>query len=292
VIDIATMSPIPNATILLKDAQNREVLQVVANTDADGNYRFQVPYDQTYTIIGVKNGYFQKEVKVKSSDKSGYLDRVDLPLTAYAYAAEGRVYYSDDGKPADGATVLLKGVDGEVLQEMVVTEDGLYHFGLSPESQYTLEAFKAAYPPQSIVLDTRGKPATIIYSDLQLFAYEKGKVIRLDNIYYDYDRHEIRTDAARELDRLVKIMRDNPTMKIELSSHTDARGSDAYNLRLSQRRAQSAVDYLISKGIDSSRLVAKGYGETRLLNHCANDVECSDADHQFNRRTEFTILDL
>jgi outer membrane protein OmpA-like peptidoglycan-associated protein len=292
VIDIASMSPIPNATILLKDAENREVLQVVANTDAEGNYRFQVPYDQTYTIIGVKNGYFQKEVKVNSSDKSGYLDRVDLPLTAYAYAAEGRVYYADDGKPAEGATVLLKNIDGVVLQEMVVTEDGLYHFGLSQESQYNLEAFKTAYPPQSIALDTRGKPATIIYSDLQLFAYEKGKVIRLDNIYYDYDRHEIRNDAARELDRLVKILLDNPTMKIELSSHTDARGSDAYNLRLSQRRAQSAVEYLITKGISRDRLTAKGYGETRLLNHCGNDAECTDTEHQYNRRTEFTILDL
>ncbi len=292
VFDLVSGSPIPNATILLKDSQNNEVLQVVANTDPEGRYRFDVDFDTEYTVIGVKNGYFQKELKVLSSDKSGFLDHVDLPMTAYEYAAEGRVLYADSGLPAEGATVLLKAVDGETLNQLVVDDTGVYHFGLEPESQYEVEAFKAGYPPQAIILDTRGKPATIINSDLRLFSLTKGTVVRLDNIYYDYDRHEIREDAARELDRLVKIMRENPSLRIELSSHTDARGSDPYNLRLSQRRAQAAVDYLIENGIDSTRMVAKGYGETKLLNRCTNGVECTETEHQLNRRTEFTILDL
>lgn len=292
VYDLVSGSPIPNATILLKDSLNQTVLQVVANTDHDGRYSFLVDYDESYTIMGVKNGYFQKEAKVNSSDKSGFLDNVDLPMTAYEYAAEGRVLYADGGLPAKGATVVLMSPDGNVHKEITVDETGAYHFGLDAESQYVIEAFKAGFPRQEIALDTRGKPATIIHSDLRLFALEKGTVVRLDNIYYDYDKHDIRDDAARELDRLVKILVENPTMRIELSSHTDARGSDPYNLRLSQRRAQAAVDYLISKGISSSRLIAKGYGETKLLNHCKNDVECSDVEHQLNRRTEFTILDL
>lgn len=290
--DIASDSPIPNATILLKDEFNEEVLQVVANTDAEGQYRFKVDYDKSYTIIGVKNGYFQREVKVNSSDKSGFLDDADIGLTAYDYAAEGKVIIAETGDHAVGATVLLKNEDGDVLEEMVVNEDGRYHFGLQPESGYYIEAFDRGFPPQSIALDTRGKAATIIHSDLSLFSYELGTVVRLDNIYYDYDQFEIRDDASRELDRLVTILKDNPEMRIEIGSHTDSRGSDAYNLRLSQKRADAAINYLIERGVNKARLEARGYGETKLLNHCKNEVSCSEKEHQINRRTEFKILKL
>lgn len=122
--------------------------------------------------------------------------------------------------------------------------------------------------------------------------YSVGKTFVLENLYYDFDKHNIRPDAALVLDELVQIMNENPTMKIELSSHTDSRGNDAYNMALSQRRAKAAVDYLISKGISRDRLVAAGYGETRLINECANGVQCSDEQHQANRRTEVKILDI
>jgi outer membrane protein OmpA-like peptidoglycan-associated protein len=112
----------------------------------------------------------------------------------------------------------------------------------------------------------------------------------LENIYYDFDQWSIRSDAAIELDKLVKIMNENPTIWIELGSHTDSRGKDAYNLKLSQKRAESAVQYIISKGIDKNRITAKGYGESQLLNRCANGIECNDAEHQLNRRTEFKIV--
>ncbi|MNY48356.1 Photosystem I chlorophyll a apoprotein A2 [compost metagenome] len=85
-------------------------------------------------------------------------------------------------------------------------------------------------------------------------------------------------------------MNDNPTMVIELGSHTDSRGSDSYNLQLSQKRAESAVAYIVSKGIDQKRITAKGYGETKPVNHCVNGTKCSDAEFQLNRRTEFAII--
>ena len=114
--------------------------------------------------------------------------------------------------------------------------------------------------------------------------------IRLDKILYDYDKCDIKSRAAGELDRLVKLMNDYPDMIIELSSHTDSRGSDAYNLKLSQCRADAAVAYIIGKGIVKSRIIAVGYGETRLLNGCSNGVICTEAQHQENRRTEFKIV--
>ncbi|MCK6641231.1 MAG: OmpA family protein [Bacteroidia bacterium] len=116
-----------------------------------------------------------------------------------------------------------------------------------------------------------------------------NKPIRLDNIYYDYNKWNIRPDAAIELDKLVKIMLDNPAISIELSSHTDCRGSDKYNQTLSQKRAQSAVDYIISKGIAKSRITAKGEGENKLLNKCDDGVKCTEEEHQWNRRTEFKV---
>lgn len=89
---------------------------------------------------------------------------------------------------------------------------------------------------------------------------------------------------------MVKILKDNPTIWIELGSHTDSRGKDAYNLNLSQKRAESAVDYIVSRGIDRNRITARGYGETQLLNRCSNGVECTEEEHQLNRRTEFKIV--
>ena len=114
--------------------------------------------------------------------------------------------------------------------------------------------------------------------------------IVLKVILYDLDKSFIREDAKPELDRLVQFMKDNSEVKVELSSHTDSRGSDAYNMKLSQRRAQAAVDYIISQGISKSKLIAKGYGETKLLNKCLNGVACTEAEHQINRRTEMKVI--
>ena len=116
-----------------------------------------------------------------------------------------------------------------------------------------------------------------------------NKPIVLENIYYDLDKYNIRTDAAEGLDKLVGIMRDNPDISIELGSHTDSRADDKYNMTLSQKRAESVVDYLVKHGILAERLVAKGYGETQLVNGCSNGVECSEEQHQANRRTEFKV---
>jgi outer membrane protein OmpA-like peptidoglycan-associated protein len=116
------------------------------------------------------------------------------------------------------------------------------------------------------------------------------KPIVLENIYYDYDKYDIRPNAAAELDKLAQTLQDNPGIRIELGSHTDSRNTYAYNNLLSKLRAEKVVSYLVSKGIDQTRLVAKGYGESRLLNRCENDVKCSEAEHQLNRRTEFKIL--
>lgn len=108
--------------------------------------------------------------------------------------------------------------------------------------------------------------------------------------YWDFDKSNIRPDAAIELDKVVAVMKENPTIWIVLGSHTDSRGKDQYNQWLSQSRANSAVQYIIDRGIEKSRITAKGYGESRPVNECTNGVKCSEEAHQLNRRTEFTII--
>lgn len=110
-----------------------------------------------------------------------------------------------------------------------------------------------------------------------------------ENIYYDLDKYNIRADARIALDKVVDFLNANSTLTIELGSHTDSRASNSYNMTLSQNRAEAAVDYIVSKGIDQSRITAKGYGESKLTNLCKDGVTCSEMQQQMNRRTEITV---
>jgi outer membrane protein OmpA-like peptidoglycan-associated protein len=101
---------------------------------------------------------------------------------------------------------------------------------------------------------------------------------------------DIRNDAAVELDKIVQAMKDNPTVVIELGSHTDSRGSNQANLDLSDKRAKASAEYIVSQGIDSNRIYGKGYGESRIVNRCKDGVKCREEEHAQNRRTEFKVV--
>lgn len=119
-----------------------------------------------------------------------------------------------------------------------------------------------------------------------------GQTIKLDNVYYDLDKWFLRPDSKKELNKVYDLMRQYKSLKIELSSHTDSRGSFEYNQNLSAKRAESCYKYLIGRGIDADRIIHRGYGELVLLNECADDVKCDEVKHQLNRRTEISILEL
>ena len=125
-------------------------------------------------------------------------------------------------------------------------------------------------------------------------AIKKGmdlaKVFEIKEIKFDYNKANIRPDAAVELTKIVEVMREYPKMKIDIRSHTDSRGADSYNLKLSDRRAKSTLEWIVKQGIDRKRLKAKGYGETRLVNGCSNGVPCTEEEHQENRRSEFIVV--
>jgi outer membrane protein OmpA-like peptidoglycan-associated protein len=117
-----------------------------------------------------------------------------------------------------------------------------------------------------------------------------GKVIRISNIYFDLDKFYIREDAVIQMDRLVELLERYPQMTLAMDSHADSRASDKYNVALSDRRVKSTTKYLVDKGVSAERLTQYHFGERNLVNSCGNDALCSEAQHQFNRRTEFEIV--
>lgn len=136
---------------------------------------------------------------------------------------------------------------------------------------------------------TAGNSMGTLLCNIELERARLDKRIAIRDIYYDFEKWDIRPDAAKILDDVVHLMTDNSGIAVELGSHTDARGGDEYNLNLSQKRAESAVQYIVNEGIAATRITAKGYGETQLTNRCRNEVPCSEAEHQQNRRTELRI---
>ena len=136
---------------------------------------------------------------------------------------------------------------------------------------------------------TKGNEMGTFLGNVEMDPIAVNTTFELKNIYYDYDESYIREDASKELDKVVQVLKDNPAITVELGSHTDSRGKDKYNMRLSDARAVAAVAYLVQNGIEQKRLYSKGYGESVLINGCRNGVDCSEEDHQRNRRTELKI---
>lgn len=170
---------------------------------------------------------------------------------------------------------------------------GKYLVSLPAGKNYGIAVKKEGYLFHSENFDIPNTSAfQTVEKDIELKNLAVGRKIVLKNIFFDLDKATLRPESTAELNRLIKLMTDIPTLNIELGGHTDSRGSDAYNMQLSDRRAKAVVDYLTRAGISGDRLKSAGYGETQLVNKCSNGVSCSDAEHQENRRTEFKVLSL
>ncbi|TGE09259.1 OmpA family protein [Hymenobacter fodinae] len=244
---------------------------------------------------------------VMSSNRAGGKGSDDLYrfresiIKLVTFIADGTLVERNDKTgqtlPVASETVTLYDARGQKLQDVTTDPAGKFSFKLdTAAANYALIANRQGYftarnsvstvgqkPPQEALPNPMNEvriPVT-----LTLTKIVKNKAIVVENIFYDYDKANIRPDAAVELDKLVQTLNDNPQITIELSSHTDSRGKDAYNQALSQRRAQSAVDYIISKGIDKNRITARGYGETQPVIKNAKTEE----EFQRNRRTEFKV---
>jgi peptidoglycan-associated lipoprotein len=251
-------------------------------------YPLNSPQDDfAFNLITENTGYFSSN-RLSGLGSDDIYSYVQQKVISFKLA--GTVYNKTSGLPLSNAVVTLNKTNGSILK-LETDESGKFNFNLDKESSYSLSGDKTNFRSDVQDLSTVGLTSSAeIRKDLYLEPIIIGKAIKIENIYYDFDKADIRADAKIELDKLVKIMEENPTIWIELGSHTDSRGKDSYNQILSQRRANSAVQYIIDRGISKNRITAKGYGESQLLNRCANGVQCTAEEHQLNRRTEFKIV--
>lgn len=296
VYDAKTNDPIEGAKVLIYEVKDLKGAKV---TYKDGTVCFAAVPMRKYKFVVTKPGYLPNEITIESTDKP---QNVKIPLmTEGGINLEVIVIDKKTREPIDMADVKLVNILTGKEEKQQTDAQGMAMYNLEANFNYRIDASRELTDPTVKYLTvfttvtTIGKsaPATLSVV-IELEKVRKGVAIKVENIYYDLDKWFIRPDAAKELDKLVKILKDNPTLEIELSSHTDCRATIKYNATLSGRRAQAAVEYIASRGVSINRMVAAGYGENHLINKCACEdkmiVPCTEDQHQENRRTEFKIL--
>jgi len=196
-----------------------------------------------------------------------------------------------------GATIKVIDEDNKEISSIIMSSSGVYKILLNCDQGNFVRAVVEGYvPSEKYIEKSEGKPQIIdFYLERDKvtagFGDDLAKLLQLSTIYFDLDKHNIRPDAEIEIQKVIVAMEKFPSLKIKVNSHTDSQGRDAYNLKLSDRRAKSTVDYMVSKGISRDRLTGQGFGETKLINKCKNGVRCSKEEHQLNRRSEFIIME-
>ncbi|MFM7682894.1 MAG: OmpA family protein [Bacteroidota bacterium] len=219
-------------------------------------------------------------------------DQIIFPI--YNYRFEGLVADKSNGKPVQNAKVELIDKNGSVTAVTssstgIVSADITKGKAFGDSLIYKVNISADGYISQSFELKEALTLDSVVKKSFLIDKKAPGTDLGPFLILYNFDKYDLRPDAIEILNKVVDVMNQNPEIKVELGSHTDSRGKDAYNQKLSQKRAESAADYIAKRITDPSRITFKGYGETKLKNKCDDGVKCNEADHQVNRRTEFII---
>ena len=245
----------------------------------------------------VHEGYFSSNREGGKGDDDIYHFTSSPPLKIECKQwVNGVAKNKKTGEVLPNAVVVLFDDKDNELDSTTSNENGEFKFEIDCKNSYKVVGAKEKFEKDEYSFTTEENPDEIVKMTLNLqpipevVKVRKKVVVNINPIYFDFDKANIRPDAAVELDKVVAIMKKYPDLKIEAGSHTDSRGPAEYNQILSERRAKSTVAYIVSKGIDASRLTAKGYGESQLTNNCDGTVKCTEEQHQQNRRTEFVIL--
>ena len=240
---------------------------------------------------GDKNGFFSSNRPEGVGSDDIYAFRDAEPEPVFPAYITGLVKDKTTMLPLAGATVFLYNPSSGNVRVLRSDANGGYKALVDKPSDYIVKAMMSDYIADCspfAITEIKSGITTSAPRDLLLDKLTVNKTFSIQNIYYDFDKSNIREDAKPELDKLVLFMNENP-VNVELGSHTDCRGSAAYNEKLSQKRADAAVKYIVSQGIEKSRVTAKGYGEQQLTNKCSDGAVCSLSEHQANRRTEFKV---
>ncbi len=294
VTEKANQQPIVDAIIEVIDNKTQEKMVVITNEK--GRYSAMVNIKNTYTINCKNSLYvpYSSQFEPKTQTVVGGEMIADIELGFYGVF--GSVYKKGTKEKLPFVEMYFKPNNSNQLLSATTDSVGDFRLVMGKDINYKLLLNKNGFFALQEKYSTNNKPEG--WSNINEFAalymdkIEVNKVIEIPNIYYDLGKYDIRPDAAVELDKIVMFLNTNPNIHVELGSHTDSRGSARTNKTLSQKRAQAAVDYIVNHGIDDDRISAKGYGETKLKNRCANGQKCSEEEHQQNRRTEIRITSL
>ena len=253
--------------------------------------------DFTYVIEAASgDGFFASNREGGEGSDDIYSFVEDRPLNFECIQSiTGTVRDKITNQVLAGATVKVIDENNQEIGSSLTDTDGNYEITLDCNRGNFVRALREGYIPSEEYLEpSDGKPRTIDFylepeSVTGGFGDDLFKLLQLSTIYFDFDKYDIRPDAEVELQKVIAALEKYPSLKIKANSHTDSRGPDAYNMWLSDKRAESTINYMISKGISADRLSSEGFGESRLINECEDGVRCSEAKHQDNRRSEFII---
>ncbi len=254
--------------------------------------------DFAYIIDDTKlKGFFSSNRKGGKGDDDIYTFVADPGIQFECnQVVNGITRDKDTQEILPGTTVVVLDSDGkELFTKVSSEEDASFSFELPCDTEFKLTGTASGYLQEELESKTANDidvDPLELFLDLapELIVVNEKIMININTIYFDFDKWNIRPDAAKELDKVIAVMKEHPSMVIEGGSHTDSRAREAYNQILSEKRAKATVDYIIARGIDPSRLTSKGYGEMQLVNNCSSFVKCKREEHQLNRRTEFVIV--
>ena len=281
---------------------DREVIKMLSS-DEDGAYELIVAPDQQYKIIASKPKFITdiEDVKLEKDDEIIEKDLILEQLPDFTLLCE--VNEKDNNIPVSGARVSVTDNKANVTDILNTYDSGeflvkLDDYKLNDSIDFTFTLEKEGYASKTIdyvgLLNRSGEYKFKVNMQKIEVGEDLGKILEINPIYFNFDKSYIRSDAALELDKIVKIMNEYPNMVIELSSHTDCRGSGIYNLKLSDRRAKASAHYIKTRITKPTRIYGEGYGEQKLINKCpcesSNKSDCTEREHQQNRRTEFKII--
>lgn len=243
-----------------------------------------------------RRGYFasNRSNGLGADDIYGFLETTSLKLDCIQKIT-GTVRDKISNKVLVGATVKVIDENNEEVFSAITDSEGKYTLSINCNKGNFIRAMTQGYEPSEEYLERSDAKPKIIDFYLERdritagFGDDLAKLLQLSTIYFDFDKYNIRKDSEIEVEKVIAALEKYPSLKLKVNSHTDSRGRDSYNLWLSQKRAESTVNYMISKGIAKERLEGEGFGETKLINTCVNGVDCSAVEHELNRRAEFII---
>lgn len=276
--------PLDKRQIVVKNTKT--LTEEILTTDAKGKVSMKPSMNSNYAYSFVGDAQLDAVAAEKTFDKEG---KIQVSLSAkYKKKSLKLKIVDENGKSLVGAqlTYYSKGTSGK----KILTTDQPIEVSVEEMSAVdSIVGVMINYKDCKIVMKDINQCSPELTATMNFVKVDLSNVIDLKNIYYDFDLWNIRPEGKIELDKLVKYMKEHPSLPVELGSHTDCRGTDAYNVWLAEKRSQSCVNYIKSKGIPADKIIAKGYGEKQLVNECADGVKCSEENHQLNRRTTLKI---